>query len=260
VSDEKVTHLVRVWACSSSWILMDFIDGPNLREYLAERPARRSVRFGLLEKLGPALFRAMDDLDRCQFRHGDLSPSNIILQTGPDGTVSFKLIDLGINYLYSHTVAGQDGPDSLFVAPEVRSGATSRVTDLFSLGQLLIAIGAGSPSRDLTVPDMFYADSPIMARFLEDLVDLNPVNRLLMQPELRLLLGRPRSPDNPDQQLYPRLATLFQEEREAADAARRYGISPTDGSFLATIRSGIAVVRETFTPLAGAPYRLSQLW
>ncbi|MGH3681343.1 MAG: protein kinase domain-containing protein, partial [Natronosporangium sp.] len=219
-----VEHVAGVWASSHSWILMDYVDGETLAEHLdrrlgiagrevAGRPAAR-LRIDLLAELGRELFSAMADLDRAGLRHHDLSPSNIIVQRRADpDRVRFVLVDLGVNHLYTHAMPGLDAPDSVFVAPEIRAGDEgARTSDLYSIGQLLIAFSGGPDPADGLVPDRFYAETPVLARFVEDLIG--------REQEHRLLIFTP----DPDRPLYPQLRTVFDEELTAMAASRAAGV------------------------------------
>ncbi|MGW0227980.1 protein kinase domain-containing protein [Actinopolymorpha singaporensis] len=262
---KKLRHVVRVWASSPNWILMDFVEGETLAEYLARRgaeaPARsgllrlaprrcrdlalerrraaeeRAVRVDLLENVGRELLAALADLERVGLRHCDLSPSNIIVN---QDSAQFVLIDLGVNYLYVHAVAGQGGPDAGYVAPEVRrSGTGAYTSDLYSLGQLLITAAAPKRHHDGFVPDSLYAETPILARFIEDLVDGDPARRLsLFKPD-------------PAEPLYPQLRILLDEELAGVQAAR------SDRSAAPGL---LADLIGLFRPLSGAPGRQWGLW
>ncbi|MET9019992.1 serine/threonine-protein kinase [Actinopolymorpha sp. NPDC004070] len=264
---EKLKHVVRVWASSPNWILMDFVEGETLAEHLARRadeaPAARQssllrvmpkrfrdrmlrrrraseervVRVDLLEEVGRALLAALADLERVDLRHCDLSPSNIIVNADSG---EYVLIDLGVNYLYVHAVAGQGGPDAGYVAPEVRrSGSGAYTSDLFSLGQLLVTAAAPKRHQDGFVPDSLYAETPILARFIEDLVDGEPTHRLsLFRPD-------------PAEPLYPQLRTLLDEELAGVQAARN------DRS---TAPGLLADLVGLFRPLSGAPGSQWRLW
>ncbi|WP_049579834.1 protein kinase domain-containing protein [Streptomyces sp. SBT349] len=236
VPGSEVRHLAHVWASSTRWILMAFVTGETLSELLRRQPASDAIRLDLLRDLGRELFAAMADLERVQLRHCDLSPSNIIVHHSETGERSFVLVDLGVNYLYSHAVPGAEGPDATYVAPEVRgSDAEARAADVYSVGRLLVAI-AGGPADSVhsaPVPDAFYAETPLLARFVEDLTDRDPKRRLLI---FRPDRTRP---------LYPQLLTFFDEELAAVTASRDQ-------------RSGGLL--RLYTPLAGAPGRQRELW
>ena len=245
VPDDEARHLARVWASSSRWILMDFVPGETLAEHLRRRIGSDApggeIRADLLEQLGRKLFEALAGLEEVGLNHCDLSPSNIIIRShGPDD-MSFVLVDLGVNYLYSHDVPGVDGPDAAYVAPEVRTDAGQHDrADLYSVGRLLIAMAGMRNEPDGTVPDAFYAETPLMARFIEDLTDRDPRNRLV--------IFRP----DPGHGCYRQLRRFFEEELEAVKAARDQR-PDTDKPWL-------LAVLGLYTPLAGAPARQRRLW
>lgn len=244
VPSREVAHVARVWASSHNWIIMDFVAGQTLREYVRRRLAAApaagpEIRLDVFADCGRRLFDAMADLERADLRHGDLSPSNIIVQDGDLGG-RFVLIDFGVNYLYTHTMPGLEGPDATFVAPEVRMGQDGGdQADLYSIGRLLILFAGGTHAAGGPVPDSFYAETPVMARFVEDLVDGRPDNRLLLF-----------TPD-PTRPTYPQLRVSFEEELAAMTAAR------AGGQPASRFLQGVA---ELVRPLAGAPRRQLRLW
>lgn len=259
-------HLVRVWASSSSWILMDLVPGETLAEHLDRRRtagngvglataasggARRrprpgsaaELRIDLLDELGGELFHTMAELERAGLRHCDLSPSNIMVVTDEEADRrSFVLIDLGANYLYTRAVPGMVGPDAAFVAPEIRAGEPDTASaDLYSVGQLLITVAGLSGGPGGAVPDAFYAETPVMARFIEDLVDREPARRLL--------IFKPNRQDR----VYPQLREYFREELAAMAAARAELPAAAGPAWAGTVLSW-------FTPLSGALGRQRRMW
>jgi hypothetical protein len=248
-------HLVHVWASHDSWVVMDFIDGKTLAETIRERAAGSEgdvscLRLDRLREEGILLFEALEELQRIAQDdpshapflgvHADLSPSNIIVSAS-DGT--FKLIDLGRNYLYTHTITGTTGADSLYVAPEVKAGEKNITrADLYSVGQLLVLIGCGRTSADGVVPDIFYMRAMLLARFIEDLVDTDPQRRLL-------IFGSGTG----SQFSFARLKSAFLAELEMVRAAE-------GGSDEIRVHSGWRALRELLRPLAGDPGREWRLW
>lgn len=277
---KNARHVVRIWASAGSWIVMDLIDGRPLSEDWAERmrgrrkaddgnwlrrqlsqQGRASERAILLEDLktyGEALFLALAELDEVlnpgapdhaddgrRRGHCDLTPSNIIVSYS-DGKPVFHLIDLGVNYLYTYAFSGLEGVDSRFVAPEVKNeGRPTDKADLYSLGKILILLGGGEGDEDV-VPDAFYATAPLLARFIEDLVDESPERRQVVFPLV------------PGERRYVQLCAVFLAELEAESARS----TPTDDHWLhATWR--LFQTRLTlglFRPLAGAPGQLRRIY
>jgi serine/threonine protein kinase len=189
---EGIKHLVPVWASYDAWIIMTYVKGDTLGETLAEaekhrsKPRRdiaRTIDLDQLDRLGTALLDALAELESKNRYHGDLSPSNIIVEDpgGEETVAKLRLIDLGVNYLHTRSMPGRVDGDAAYVAPETRNrGDGGDDADLYSIGRLLIAIGGVPPNPDGTVPDAFYLDSVGLARLLEDLVDADPERRLMV--------------------------------------------------------------------------------
>lgn len=253
-------HLVRVWASFDSWILMDFVEGRTLAELVREEADREpadgrrasplSLDLDRLRDKGLLLFDALEELQRIAREdpvrggpkgvHADLTPSNIIVSAS-DGT--FKLVDLGRNYLYTHTVTGTGGAEARYIAPEVRAGETDIArADLYSLGRLLILFGTGQAGAEGVVPDIFYMRATLLARFLEDLVDAAPERRLLLF-----------SPGTDPAHTFARLKDAFLAELEMVQAAEQ-------GESVLRVETGWRAWRELLRPLAGDPGREWRLW
>jgi hypothetical protein len=110
VQDAK--YLISVWASTDKWIVMDFVEGDTLAEFVDKERRKplggRRLRLDLLDQLGLPLFRALEELQRRlgdkpygDVAHQDLSPTNVIVQgRDPDdpSRYTLKLIDLGRNY------------------------------------------------------------------------------------------------------------------------------------------------------------------
>ncbi|WP_181793299.1 hypothetical protein [Streptomyces sp. WELS2] len=250
-------HLVRVWASFDSWILMDFIAGRTLAELVREEwepeaagAGVPSLRLERLREKGVLLFEALEDLQRLaqdapvhgriKGVHADLSPSNIIVS---DADGAFKLIDLGRNYLYTHTITGTSGAESSYIAPEVKAGDSEIArADLYSLGQLLILFGTGRTGTDGVVPDIFYMRAVQLTRFIEDLIDADPARRLLLfgtGTEQTFSFGELKN------EFLAELATVQAAERGESDLR---------------VETGWRALRELLRPLAGDPGREWRLW
>lgn len=200
--DGSVQHMVQVWASTTRWILMDFVEGltlseetehlkRNLPRYYRGGRAQKTiqlvgnVRLDLIRILGLPLLGALGELHRAGKQHEDLSPSNIIIQRrksrGGRYECDVTFIDFGRNYLYTRIVGGYEGSDATFVAPEVRSNENDvGSADIYSMGQILIALGDVGLNRDGTIPDRFYGQAPLIARLIEDLIDERSERRLLI--------------------------------------------------------------------------------
>ncbi|TCO61992.1 hypothetical protein [Actinocrispum wychmicini] len=220
-----VRHMVHVWASTSRWILMDLAEGNTLVEELKllkqdttvllkrTSPLAGNVRLDLIRRLGLPLLHALGELQVHGKRHEDLSPTNIIVRRvplaggGEDYDVTF--VDLGRNYLYTRAVGGLDGLDGSYIAPEMRDNADDVASaDLYSLGRILVTLGDVGENLDGTIPDRFYGQAPLVARFIEDLVDADPSRRLIVFR---------RHPD--DRDVYGSLALVLRQELDVTQAA-----------------------------------------
>jgi serine/threonine protein kinase len=179
----------RVLTSTSKWILMDLVEGSNLREFLqkyraAEGTTPPLLRIDALTSIGRPLLATLQELSHAGFRHEDLTPSNIIVHEKPDGTVDkITLIDLGRNYLYTRHVGLEASREALFVSPEVKADQHSEETsDLYSFGMILIELADPIGVQAGIVPESLYQYAPHLARFIEDLIDTKPENRRLLFP------------------------------------------------------------------------------
>jgi hypothetical protein len=104
--------------------------------------------------------------------------------------------------------------------------------------------------QDHTVPDEFYARVPMIARFIEDLIEHDPANRLLLFPAI----------ESPAHRRYEILRERFLAELSAAEAAEENNQAPTDDRWahglLAQLRYRLP---EALRPLGGMPGRLRRV-
>ena len=111
-------------------IVMEYVDGRNLREFLQENPPRQ-----LRERVLEQLLSAVSYLHSKGIIHNDLKPENILITT-VDNNV--KLIDFGLSdndahYLY-HTLGCTPG----YASPELLAQEkTDSRSDIYSLGLLM---------------------------------------------------------------------------------------------------------------------------
>ncbi|GAA3567899.1 hypothetical protein GCM10022419_055910 [Nonomuraea rosea] len=193
-ADELTSVIVKPIASSDRWVIMPFQPGETLGEHLSDFAAGHPSMAARLEeahriaaKLTAALHLLAGgvpvDAKKPQHQHLDLSPNNVILDRE---TGEFRLIDLGVNHLYSRQVGIAEHDDSVYIAPEIKNRRPESVTaDAYSLGIILMEIVAGSPPRDGRTPEEIWTTSPILGRVLEDLIDERPDRRLLLGPDDR---------------------------------------------------------------------------
>lgn len=205
---------VRVLASTSKWILMDFIDGLNLREFLQKRRKNQQpplLHVDLLADIGKPLLTALTSLSRTGLHHEDLTPSNIIVHEQSDKSIDrITLIDIGRNYLYTRHVGIETNREAFFVAPEVKTGQeTEDTSDLYSFGMILIELADPLGVQGETVPDSLYQYAPYLARFIEDLIDKEPAKRRMIFP-----IQDPKDPYADLCQLFEDLLRLLPSEDE----------------------------------------------
>jgi serine/threonine protein kinase len=132
----------------SEWLIyyvMDYVEGPNLREVLARV---RSTPVEDAARLGQELLEALEYAHGKGIVHRDVKPDNIVV--GPNGAV---LVDFGIARAVAEagttrlTRSGFAVGTSSYMSPEQVEGADDidHRSDLYSLGCVLFECVAGRP-------------------------------------------------------------------------------------------------------------------
>lgn len=194
-------HVADVLASGDGWIIQEYVPGPTVAEYVATQTenVRKGPALRTIELLSSVYIPTVDALASLHkaVTHGDLNPSNIILQNRdiPDDLagddlirhpVAIRFVDLGRNLLASEVIGRVKSPDAHFVAPEVVSLAPDarspeRSADYYSLGLLLpVCVGVASADelRGGRIPEGLFAQAPLLARVMADLADPEAAHRL----------------------------------------------------------------------------------
>lgn len=112
-------------------LVMEYVDGENLSEYLRHNPSAKSR-----EKVLVQLLSAVGYLHKKNIIHNDLKPENIIISK-QEGNL--KLIDFGLSDDDVHYLAKTLGCTPSYASPELLSGNTIIDTrsDIYSIGKLI---------------------------------------------------------------------------------------------------------------------------
>lgn len=115
-------------ACGTAFLVMDYVEGINLRAWLAGKPARSRIRKALL-----SILEALEYMHAAGVIHRDIKPENLIIQSNDSGVI----IDFGAALLGSptHTLTIVGTP--AFAAPEqfMPEQLPDARTDIYSLGR-----------------------------------------------------------------------------------------------------------------------------
>ena len=128
-------HIVHVFTYEDNLpvgagIVMEYIEGRTLAEYMLERPTKR-----ICNRLFEELLSAVDYLHKRGVIHNDLKPENILV-TRADNTL--KLIDFGLADNDAHFALRTLGCTPHYASPELQrqEGVDAR-SDIYSIGVLM---------------------------------------------------------------------------------------------------------------------------
>lgn len=124
-------------------IVMDFVDGPNLRVWA---DTNRPLTPATVAQIGAAVSDALDTVHRAGVVHRDVKPENILMDTA--GSDSPKLTDFGIaqftDNASTRTTIGSGTPQ--YIAPEIYLGqAPTPAVDVYALGLVMYELLCGVP-------------------------------------------------------------------------------------------------------------------
>lgn len=149
---------------SRHYLLLEFINGPSLRTYIANHGAQNEQ---IVEKWTIALAKVLGYLhDQVPpIIHRDISPDNIVIRN--DG-VPF-LIDFGAANEFVGTATGTLVGKHAYMAPEQIRGKAEPASDIYSLGATIFYCLTGTDPEPITSSSAKHADPSISQRF-DDLV------------------------------------------------------------------------------------------
>jgi serine/threonine protein kinase len=181
---------------ATPWIAMEFVNGPNLKEWVEDRGVLESMTW---DSTAQSLLSALQAIHSAGVTHRDIKPANVLMSsTGP------LIIDFGIAYesdATSLTMTGVTAGSPGWMSPEqFDSGEVTSKSDVFSLASTLYYAATGiSPwgddSTSVSVsmrrilfenPDLSKA-SESQRVLLEKLLEKSPNDRPSSEEALRLV-------------------------------------------------------------------------
>lgn len=137
-----------------AYLVMEYVEGPTLRDLIASGPLSVKEALGLVAQL----LRPLGAAHRAGLVHRDVKPENVLLPS--DGSVA-KVADFGLARAVTEvaqTTTGNVLGTVAYLAPElITSGSSTSRADVFSAGIVLYEL--------LTGEQPFTADSPIQIAF-----------------------------------------------------------------------------------------------
>ncbi|MGM9845624.1 MAG: serine/threonine-protein kinase [Muribaculaceae bacterium] len=121
-------------------IVMEYVDGLTLAQWLEQRPTRRERR-----RVASEIIEGLAYIHSCGVVHRDIKPSNILI-TRMGATA--KIIDFGLADGDANTILKQPAGTRRYMSPEQATEATADVrNDIYSLGAVLGDMGLGGAYR-----------------------------------------------------------------------------------------------------------------
>ncbi|KUL37855.1 serine/threonine-protein kinase [Actinoplanes awajinensis] len=127
-------------------LVMDFVDGPDLRRHLAQHDGRLGAAetAAIVAQVAGAVAAAHAQ----GVVHLDLKPENLLLVRGTDPPVT-RVTDFGVAVLLLDADRGVAGGTPGYTAPEIWQGAPpTAAADVYSLGVLLVEMITGDSQGD----------------------------------------------------------------------------------------------------------------
>ncbi|HEY1555042.1 MAG TPA: serine/threonine-protein kinase [Kofleriaceae bacterium] len=132
------------------YVAMELVAGEDLRRIIAPpatpgdpKPPRARLPRARATAIVTAACDGAAHLHANGFVHGDINPSNLVVETRPNGTDRVVLVDLGVARAIGE--AGTVRGTHAYMAPEqVRGGTWTPATDAFALGVVLWELIAGA--------------------------------------------------------------------------------------------------------------------
>ena len=211
-------------------VVMQYVDGFTLREYLATNPKESEKR-----RLFAELLSAVACLHKRGVVHNDLKPENILVTNNGH---SLKLIDFGLASDDAHYILRTPGCTYSYASPELRSGGKVDVrSDIYSLGVIMREmLGASAIAKRCTaaLPARRYANVEALqkawsARGRKYYILAAAVSLVLLLLPSILYLNE-KNKDNTE--AYKRQQLLLQIENDVEDISASFAYDISDEVYL----------------------------
>lgn len=167
----KSPHLVTIFDVKYGddgrpWVIMEFVNGPSLRELLDAAPAGLGVQKAafFLREIG----KGLTELHDCGIVHRDLKPANIFFENG-----YVKIGDYGLSKLISasqHSAQTMTVGTVHYMAPEIGAGRYDKGIDIYAMGALLFEMLTGQ------VPYLGSSPAEVLMKHMNGTVDLSGID------------------------------------------------------------------------------------
>ena len=170
------------------YLVMEFIDGVNLRDLLRE--GRLDARQALA--IVPPLCEALQYAHDKGIVHRDIKPENLLL----DKEGRIKIADFGIAALLG--TAGENTGTPPYMAPEQAAGSTDHRADLYALGVVLYEMLTGErPGPEVIAPSRKVQTDARLDEMVMRALEKEPARRYQSATEFRTVVETLQTPAPP---------------------------------------------------------------
>jgi len=183
-------------ADGTSYIVMEYIEGVNLREVLTRTGAPLDYR--VVVPIAEQALAALGFLHEKKFVHRDISPDNFMMIREGDEDPRVKLIDLGIakslDATRQLTMAGTFLGKLQYAAPEQFGGQVDGRSDLYSLGIVLYELLTGA--KPITGSNPMSLIGAQMSKPPRSFAETDPNGRVPRQIQQAVLKALEKKPED----------------------------------------------------------------